>query len=471
MMLYLVVLLVPLVIGLVTIVKLVRMLALFTNASTDQHDIFNMPMDMQDDGIAKKQIGNKQWYFVYKQKWAKQFLGADSDSVLASSKIAVFRQLIGEKLGIAMTFLWHLFPKRDSHMYKLFNQTNPKEYFEALEGIVKKCIASKFDKHGEFDLDRMTAEMTLIILFQMLFDTDISACDAKQMEELVTAYIRFRASHSIKHDVLVQPLTSAEREERTGIKAKLYNAVIGMLRTQGNKHYHFISKASFFTRIAFTIVPGLIDYAAFVNFYGASLNISVNSFWAIYELLKNEQYIPKIINEFSSNDTTKGLDTYYNAPTLAHCILESLRLHPEGRLVTRFIKKDTVMESECPFKRKASFEGNSFVMFCPYVAHRDESFFTNANTYLPDRFQGTKAEKHMSNVKSYPFGHGKNMCTGMKFGFLTLRIIVKEILCHFNVAFANAKSTIVVEQNDSYMSCPQDRVMIEYSRKENAFKS
>lgn len=65
--------------------------------------------------------------------------------------------------------------------------------------------------------------------------------------------------------------------------------------------------------------------------------------------------------------------------------------------------------------------------------HNDEKYYTDPDTFIPDRFlPKNKSQKSSLEMPYYPFGDGPRNCIGMRFGKIQTKVGIAAILGKFN---------------------------------------
>ncbi|XP_013148436.1 PREDICTED: cytochrome P450 6B5-like [Papilio polytes] len=124
---------------------------------------------------------------------------------------------------------------------------------------------------------------------------------------------------------------------------------------------------------------------------------------------------------------------------------EALRMHPPIGYLTRQCVKDTVL----PVGNVKVEKGTK--IFTPiYSIHHDPKFYTNPEVFNPERFSRENS-KNINNNTFMPFGEGKRLCIGIRYGTLQGKAGLVHLLRHFTVktnikepGFKYSKQTIQV---------------------------
>jgi len=100
---------------------------------------------------------------------------------------------------------------------------------------------------------------------------------------------------------------------------------------------------------------------------------------------------------------------------------EALRLHPP----LPFMPRVTVAETEFAGYR---IPAGVLAGFAPLVVHRDPRHWTRPNSFDPERFSSARAEHKRHPYAFAPFGGGRHLCVGKRFGQLEIRSTLHQML-------------------------------------------
>jgi cytochrome P450 len=162
--------------------------------------------------------------------------------------------------------------------------------------------------------------------------------------------------------------------------------------------------------------------------------------WVWYMVASHREVEERLIEEV---DTVLG----GNLPTLADVgrlpyvemvIKESLRLHPPTwALVPREVVE--------PFELDGySVARGSWVYIFPYVTQRDPRFFTDPETFDPERFSPARIDEIPQHA-FIPFGGGPRVCVGEKFAMMEMILIVATVLQKMRVKLAPEQGPVEPE--------------------------
>lgn len=174
--------------------------------------------------------------------------------------------------------------------------------------------------------------------------------------------------------------------------------------------------------------------------------------WTWYLLMKNRQVYDKYMSEVDSIVGANKIDLNLLAQLpLGLCIAkESLRLYPPAWVLPRQARENTELSGYKIVK-------GSLVNLVPFVMHRDERFFTNAQDFVPERFAAGNEEK-IHPFAFFPFGMGPRSCIGKEFALMEMQLVMATITKHFYFELEDAK--VEIEPNPLVSLEPKDGVKV-----------
>ncbi len=176
--------------------------------------------------------------------------------------------------------------------------------------------------------------------------------------------------------------------------------------------------------------------------------------WTIVELARNPELAELVIQEidnFVSTGDQFDVRTLRRMSKLEGFVRETLRVHPPLNTLTRRVVED--------FEYKGYvIKAGKNVMLSPYVAHRLESSFVNAEAFVPDR---PLPENPFALI---PFGGGQRKCIGNAFAFLQVKVIFTVLLNEFEFELAGPSGEYA-EIMPSLILRPSEPCVLRYRRR------
>jgi cytochrome P450 len=142
--------------------------------------------------------------------------------------------------------------------------------------------------------------------------------------------------------------------------------------------------------------------------------------WTLYLLAKHPDVQERLHAELAAG-VTDTIDGLGSLPYLDAVIDESLRLYPPVWIFTRLAEEEDVL-GETPIPK------GSVMVLCPYVIHRRQDLWSEADTFDPTRFLPDGEASRQPRCAYLPFGAGARMCIGAGFSTLEARAVL-SVLC------------------------------------------
>jgi len=177
--------------------------------------------------------------------------------------------------------------------------------------------------------------------------------------------------------------------------------------------------------------------------------------WVLVELARHPELASEVVQEI--NRTMEATGGEFDLRSLRRMSLtdgfvrETLRVHPPLNTLTRRVMED--------FEYKGHIiERGKNVMLSPYVAHRLEDQFPNAETFDPYR---PNPENPFALI---PFGGGQRKCVGNAFAMLQVKVIFAVLLSDYEFELAGPPGSYA-EIMPSLILRPSDPCILKYRRR------
>ncbi|KAK9155329.1 hypothetical protein Sjap_002809 [Stephania japonica] len=143
--------------------------------------------------------------------------------------------------------------------------------------------------------------------------------------------------------------------------------------------------------------------------------------------------------------------------TYLKCVIkETLRLHPPLPLSVPRKCRET-----CEIGGYVIPKGTQ-VIINAWAIGRDPEIWTDAESFIPERFDGISADFNGNNFGFIPFGAGRRRCPGILFGVTNIELMLAHLLYHFDwelpygikpeeVDMKESFGNTVRRQNDLYL--------------------
>ncbi|XP_028754934.1 cytochrome P450 71D8-like [Neltuma alba] len=167
------------------------------------------------------------------------------------------------------------------------------------------------------------------------------------------------------------------------------------------------------------------------DMFGAGTDTSsTTTEWAMLEMMRNPKVMEKAQTEIRK--AFKGKKVIHESDMeqvsyLKSVIKETLRLHPPAPLlVPRECRENCKINGfDIPIKTQ--------VVVNVWAIGRDPSHWYDAESFIPERFQGDcNIDFRGTNFEYIPFGAGRRMCPGISFGLASIELPLASLLYHFD---------------------------------------
>jgi len=154
---------------------------------------------------------------------------------------------------------------------------------------------------------------------------------------------------------------------------------------------------------------------------------SITTTAVAYYLAKNPEWQQRVRLEcMHLRDRPVDIDSLGELASLDLVINESIRLEsPVPALVRRTVKDTDLMGYFVP--------AGTMVAVLPGVNHRMDEYWTDPDTFDPERFAAPRHEDKAHRYAYLPFGGGAHKCIGMHFGTLEVKTILVRLLTRYEL--------------------------------------
>ncbi|XP_058025774.1 25-hydroxyvitamin D-1 alpha hydroxylase, mitochondrial [Ahaetulla prasina] len=156
--------------------------------------------------------------------------------------------------------------------------------------------------------------------------------------------------------------------------------------------------------------------------------ISSTLSWSLYELSRHPQIQAALHKEITTVMQDGLIPTAADVaqmPLLKAVVKEALRLYPVIPGNARVVSDRDIQVGDYIIPKK------TLITLCHYATSRDEKYFSDPNSFQPERWLHKNASHHP--YASIPFGFGKRSCIGRRIAELEVYLALARILMHFEV--------------------------------------
>ncbi|CAI5765261.1 25-hydroxyvitamin D-1 alpha hydroxylase, mitochondrial [Podarcis lilfordi] len=156
--------------------------------------------------------------------------------------------------------------------------------------------------------------------------------------------------------------------------------------------------------------------------------ISSTLSWSLYELSRHPEVQTALHKEIAAVMKGNAIPTAADVaqmPLLKAVVKEALRLYPVIPGNARVISDRDIQVGDYLIPKK------TLITLCHYATSRDAKYFSNPNSFQPERWLRKDDAHHP--YASIPFGFGKRSCIGRRIAELEVYLALSRILMHFEV--------------------------------------
>lgn len=334
----------------------------------------------------------------------------------------VLRQWNGDSLLLAEGSHWR---DRRRKVLPAFQSRRLPAYGELVVAETERLcemVASKADGDGEvvFDVDQRMAKLSLDIAIRTMVGGDHPTL-GHQIEMAVQdlSDVAFAETTSLINIPRWLPLPIARRKDRAmKIMEEFVTGLVSTaLQQSAGEGAHLIS----------SLIEHHEGRAQAIRDDAMSLLIAGHETsgalltWAFAMLAAFPVWLERAIDEV---DTVLGSERpqasdLVRLPTIMAILQETLRLYPPAyTLFLREALRDVDIQGH-------QVRRGDLVQVIPYITHRDDRFFENAERFNPARFM------HAADWPPYayvPFGAGPRVCIGQNFGLMETGLVLATVL-------------------------------------------
>ncbi|KAF7848806.1 hypothetical protein BT93_L1552 [Corymbia citriodora subsp. variegata] len=194
------------------------------------------------------------------------------------------------------------------------------------------------------------------------------------------------------------------------------------------------------------IKPHVIRNIVMEIFSAATDTSSTTIEWAFAEMLRNPRVMEKAQAEVRAVLKGKKQVCEQDIQGLEYLKLvvkETLRIHSPGPLMARESREAcTINGYEIPKKTK--------IVINTYAVGRDPEFWSEPESFVPERFLNSSVDFRGSSFEYIPFGGGRRICPGINFGIANIELPLAQLLYHFDWSLADGVKAQDLDMSESF---------------------
>ncbi|EDV24625.1 uncharacterized protein TRIADDRAFT_24848 [Trichoplax adhaerens] len=176
-------------------------------------------------------------------------------------------------------------------------------------------------------------------------------------------------------------------------------------------------------------------------FWATQANAIPAVYWSLINICQNPRIYEKVMENLLSVWSTADDEVMIKEEDIKHlsyikwCILEAIRLESPGVSSPRMVTKPI------EFQNFVVPPGNMMVI-SPFWSHRDKDYFTDPDTYNPDRWLKMNNTKKAFIDGFVAFGGGRYQCPGRWFAIMEMQVFISLLLLNYKIELIDYKPQV-----------------------------
>jgi cytochrome P450 len=284
------------------------------------------------------------------------------------------------------------------------------------------------------DIHHDMMKLTLAIVSKALFDADISD-RADNIGATVTQLVE--VSNRLAMSILIPPEWVPTRDNRLNseIRRRLSDITLGFIKQRrasgedkGDLLSMLLQTKDGDTGRAMSDKQ-VVDESITLMMAGHETTATALT-WTFYLLSQNPRVEAALHAELDRVLTGRlpGFDDLPRLPYTEMVIKESMRLYPPVWAIPRQAIAEVSIGGYTMPK-------GQIVLLSPWVSHHDGRYFTDPESFAPERWAGD-FEKQLPKGAYFPFGGGPRICIGNSFAMMEARLLLAALVQNYSLSLA-----------------------------------
>lgn len=363
--------------------------------------------------ITSFKMGGQLAFFLNHPDFIRDLLITNNAKFIKGRALQRAKKLLGEGL-LTSEGEAHLLQRR--MIQPAFHREKIKSYAESMIECAAKMAEDWKDGEAR-DIDREMMRLTLEIVGKTLFSTNVAG-DAAQVSAALTTIIEMFNYLLLPFSNLLEklPIPHAKRFNRA--KETLDSIIYGIIdrrRKSGEDTGDLLSMLleARDEESGRKMSDEQVRDECLTIFLAGHETTANALTWTFYLLSQNPEKEAKLHEELSRVLQNERLPTIEDLPDLKYTesvLAESMRLFPPVWALGRL----TVEEYEIG---GYTIPKGALVLLSQFTMHRDRRFWTNAETFLPERWETQSVRETEKKYVYFPFSSGARGCIGEGFAW------------------------------------------------------
>lgn len=286
--------------------------------------------------------------------------------------------------------------------------------------ITKKHI-SQWPLQAPFSLYYKMQYITIDIIISILFGVEVNAAFKHKLSEI----IKFEQIQTPQTEIEkifnnIKKLLLKHIKEQSKQPSNQTNSILNILLTQKNNDANELNEEIICDELLTLLEAGFGTTAIMLS-------------WTLFYILSTPKVYQKLTEELLLV-LDDGSISSYNISDLIYLeavIKEALRIQTIIPTTgVRLVQDDF-------FIGGYTLPKGTMLACCSYLVHINPEYYSNPNSFKPERFLGKKPLPYHWN----PFGGGSRRCIGIHLAELEIKLIITTVLTHINLNLTNHNTT------------------------------
>lgn len=364
-------------------------------------------------------------YFVQLPELVQEVLVTKNSSFIKSRILQRAKALLGNGL-LTNEGASHLRQRR--MVQPAFHRDRLARYATVMSKLAQRA-RERFTTGTEVDIDREMNRLTLAIVSKTLFNADVEH-DAARIGEAMSALVEMMPVLMLPYSEYIQrlPLPRMRRYRRAGetLDATIYR-IIEERRRSGEDAGDLLSMllmARDEDGDQGTMTDQQVRDEALTLFIAGHETTATALTWAWHLLSSHPEIEARLHAEISEqlHGRIPGFDDVPKLRYTSNVFAETLRLYPPAWAMGRMAVEDVLLGG---FR----IPKGSIVLLSPFVMHRNPKWWTDPESFRPERWETEDAAR--PKFAYFPFGGGPRLCIGERFAWMEGVLILATLAQHW----------------------------------------
>jgi|GEM_PF-42900 len=416
--------------------------------------LFALPRDCYTKDVVSVPLGRRPVFIVNHPETLRRLFTDDRESYPKSDlMISTLSPLLGNGVLLSAGKRW----EHDRKMLEpAFMQMRLEAMFPKMLDAVNTWInrLDSLPKNHIVSLEHELSWVTADVMFRILFSQPIEGDAAKAIFHAFTSF----QHHSPQFNLRVvlasnpsrdEPLSAVLKEEAKKIRGTIEELLIQRKkRLSGGETFFDFTQVLIDARDSegntFSNTE-IIDQLAVFFLAGHETTASALA-WCFFLLSQQPVWLSQLQSENDQQlgDKPFAFSNFRQMQKTRAVFRESMRLYPPVAFLTR-----RAMQED--YFGKLRVPKDSFIVASPWLVHRHNAFWSNADRFDPSRF--IEQENALVTGSYMPFGLGPRACTGAMIAQLEATLILSEILRRFDVKPTHPEQVFPVSRVSVRSNC------------------